>query len=238
MMRRLVLVSGLLCNDLLWQDVIVGLKSQFKETLDITIADTFKDNSIDAMARRLLEDVHDDFWIAGLSMGGFVAQAVLRQQKSRVKGLALLNSSARSDNEIQLKNREKMIKRASFGTFKGIADSLLPMLVHLDRINDRSLCDKIYRMILSLDRDVYIRQQQALANRKAGFDVLSGIEDIPVLILTGREDILTPLELQEEMSSLVHHGQLKIIEQCAHLSTLEQPKQVVQALTNWLERSE
>ena len=56
----------------------------------------------------------------------------------------------------------------------------------------------------------------------------------PTLVLCGREDALTPLEMPIEMARLIPDARLVIIEQCGHLSTLERPHEVNAALRAWL----
>lgn len=56
----------------------------------------------------------------------------------------------------------------------------------------------------------------------------------PTLILIGREDALTPLELSQEMASGIPKAKLEIVSDCGHLSTMERPQQVNNALRAWL----
>jgi len=54
------------------------------------------------------------------------------------------------------------------------------------------------------------------------------------LVLVGRQDILTPLELAQEIVAGIAGARLEIIEDSGHLSTLEQPDAVNRALRRWL----
>jgi pimeloyl-ACP methyl ester carboxylesterase len=55
------------------------------------------------------------------------------------------------------------------------------------------------------------------------------------MVLCGREDALTPLEGHEEMAGAIPGAKLVVIEHCGHLSTLERPGQVSEAMKKWLE---
>lgn len=56
----------------------------------------------------------------------------------------------------------------------------------------------------------------------------------PVLVICGRQDQVTPLYLSEEMAELAPSGELLVIEECGHLSTMERPEEVTRALLRWL----
>ncbi len=230
---QLVFVPGLLCNDLLWEPVINRLQRSC-DFGSYHIADISQDHTIDRMAERILHDINGSFWIAGFSMGGYVAQAVIRKASERVYGLALLGSSARKDTNAQMQRRMQLIKSTKFGRFKGVTQHLLPTLIHTQRLQDGQLCDIVYAMAHATGKQVFVQQQQALMTRIAGHDVLSRVK-VPVLILVGKQDLITPVKLHEEMASLIPQCSLNIIEACGHLSPLEQPDQVSEHIIKWFE---
>ena len=59
----------------------------------------------------------------------------------------------------------------------------------------------------------------------------------PTIIVCGREDQITPLALNEEMAAFIEGARLVVIEQCGHMSPLEQPEEVTTALRDWLDRA-
>src|SRR5579862_9371744 len=83
-----VLVAGLNCSARLYADQIPVLW-QFGP---VTVADHRRDDSIAAIARRLLAAAPPRFAVAGLSMGGYIAFEVMRQAPGRVAKLALLDT--------------------------------------------------------------------------------------------------------------------------------------------------
>jgi pimeloyl-ACP methyl ester carboxylesterase len=64
--------------------------------------------------------------------------------------------------------------------------------------------------------------------------LLPGIE-IPTLVLAGEGDAITPPELAREMAEMIEWASLVIVPESGHLSSLEQPERVTQALRLWLE---
>ena len=66
-----------------------------EDRFEITVADLTRDDSLRGMAGRVLAAAPERFALAGLSMGGYVAQEILREAPDRVTRVALLDTSAR-----------------------------------------------------------------------------------------------------------------------------------------------
>ncbi len=90
-------------------------------------------------------------------------------------------------------------------------------------------------MLRETGPDVYIRQQRAIMARADSRVSLPGIE-IPTLVLVGEGDAITPPEIAREMAEMIEWASLVVIPGAGHMSTLEQPDRVTQALQLWLER--
>lgn len=225
----LLLLPGLLCDRQLWQPQIEALQGR-GETI---VADLTRDDSLAGMARRALGEAPARFALAGLSMGGYVAQEIMRQAPERVTRLALLDTSARADTPEQSQRRRDLLELSRLGQFRGVTPRLLPLLIHKDRLSDHALVQTIVNMAEAVGPDAFRRQQNAILNRKDGRPDLARIA-VPTLVLCGHEDALTPADLAEEMATLVPQARLEIIEHCGHLTTLERPDQTNRALLEWL----
>jgi pimeloyl-ACP methyl ester carboxylesterase len=81
--------------------------------------------------------------------------------------------------------------------------------------------------------DAFVRQQRAIMRRPDSRPMLPGIE-IPTLVLVGEQDAITPPELAREMAEAVEWASLVVVPDCGHLSSLERPEAVTQALSAWL----
>jgi hypothetical protein len=81
----------------------------------------------------------------------------------------------------------------------------------------------------------FLRQQTAILNR---VDNRPGLADIacPTLVLTGRQDLLTPVEVHLEIAAAIPAATLVVLPNCGHLSTLEQPAMVNGRLAAWARR--
>lgn len=225
----LVLLPGLLCDRALWRAQTEGLA----DVAEPWVADLTRDDSMVAMARRVLDAAPPRFALAGLSMGGYVAQQVVREAPERVTRLALLDTSARTDTPEQRQRRLDLIALAERGEFKGVSDRLLPVFVHPDRLGDAALTGAIKEMTQRVGKDAFLRQQKAIMGRIDSRPSLPRIA-CPTLVLVGREDVLTPPERHEEIAGLIPGARLETIEHCGHMSTMERPDAVNAALRRWL----
>jgi pimeloyl-ACP methyl ester carboxylesterase len=225
----LVLLPGLLCDAALW-------RGQIDELRDIAapwVADLTRDDSMNAMARRVLAEAPPRFALAGLSMGGYVAQEIMRQAPERVSRLALLDTSSQADTPDSLERRKGLIALAEMGEFRGVTPRLLPVFLHPSRLTDQPLVEAVTAMAARVGKDAFLRQQRAIMGRIDGRADLAAIR-CETLVLCGRQDALTPLAFHEEIAGLVKGARLEIVEDCGHLSTMERPWEVSSLLRQWL----
>lgn len=228
----LVLVPGLLCDDALWEPQIDWLS----DIAEPTVGDTLQDDSLSNMAARILDAAPNRFALAGLSMGGYVCMEIMRQAPERVERLALLDTSGRADSAEQNRRRRGLIELAKIGKFKGVTPRLMPLLIHTERQQDTALTTCVIDMASRVGQRGFLRQQTAIMKRISQLEAMRNY-DLPVMVLCGREDALTPLKLHEEMADSIPDARLCIIEKCGHLSTLERPHAVTALLRDWLLRN-
>jgi len=225
----LILLPGLLCDEALWAHQTETLA----DIADIIVADMTRDDSIGGMADRILAAAPDTFSLAGLSMGGYVAQEIMRRQPERVERLALLDTSADADTPDRKKQRHGFIAQLGLGGFESVTKKLLPYLIHSDRLDDEDLTGVIKASAANIGADAFVRQQTAILARPDGRKDLKKIT-CPALVLCGRSDALTPLAQHEEMVRAIPNARLVIIEDCGHLAPLEQPHAVSAVMRYWL----
>lgn len=228
----LLFLPGLLCDGALWTHQMHHLKDVCTpQVMDLTQHDSVRD-----MAAHVLAHAPERFALAGLSMGGYVAFEILRQAPERVTQLALLNTQARADSDETKERRKGLIGLAKTGKFKGVTPKLLPMLVHESRLHDHSVTDVVLSMAERVGRDAFVRQQHAILGRPDSRPDLAKI-NVPTLVITGRQDALTPPELAQEMADGIAGAKLALIEECGHLSPLERPQATTALLRLWLTTS-
>jgi pimeloyl-ACP methyl ester carboxylesterase len=174
------------------------------------------------------------FALCGLSMGGYVALAIMRRAPDRVTRLCLMDTSARADTQAQSRNRRIIMGMASNHRFRGVTPRLLPTLLHPDHLSCETLCSAVTDMAERVGKDAFLRQQQAIIARPDSRPHLAAIT-VPTLVAVGSNDALTPPELSAEMAVLIPNARLRIIDQAGHLPPMEQPETVTAMLRDWLD---
>lgn len=226
---HLVLLPGLVNDSRLWQHQASGLA----DIAHVSVGDLTKGHTIAEMAADILASAPvEQFALAGLSMGGYVALEIMRQAPERILALALLDTSARPDTPAALEKRSAAIEQAE-SNYQAVIETLMPKQLHEIHMEDAALVSMITDMAMSLGNKTFIRQQRAIAGRIDSIPSLSLIK-CPTLILCGRDDAITPIGLHQEMVTAIDGAGLIIVDNCGHLSALEQPTRVNEALAQWL----
>jgi pimeloyl-ACP methyl ester carboxylesterase len=231
MKQPLILLPGLLCDAALWEPQLEDLA----DVADFFVADFTEQTSMQEMAASVLRDAPwKEFALAGLSMGGYVAQEIVRQAPQRVKKLALLDTRARGEQAEETARRRALMELAQRGrNFTPVTNRMLPLMLHASRVNDAALVKVVREMAERTGIEAYLRQQEAIIARP-DFRALLPTITCPTLVLCGRQDGLTPLDNSEQMAAAIPGAKLVVLEECGHMSTLERPVEVNRALRDWL----
>ena len=230
-MKNIVFVPGLLCTEALYAPQIEALPQGWHAQ----VADHRQDDSMEAIARRILDGAPDQFVLVGLSMGGYISYEIIRQAPKRVRGLVLIDTSARADRPDQTAVREGTIELAHSEGIAAVINEFLKVFIAAGRQDDKELTSTVRAMAKATGVAAFERQQRAIMGRSDAFQLLATLH-CPTLVLCGDEDVLTPPKLAEEIDSAVPGAELEIIEGSGHLATLERPQAVSRALNRFLKR--
>ncbi|MNQ67013.1 Pimeloyl-[acyl-carrier protein] methyl ester esterase [compost metagenome] len=224
----LVMLPGLLNDQRLWAQQATALAGQ----VDVQIADLTRDDSIGAMAQRILDEAPPRFALAALSMGGYVAFEIMRKAPERVQRLALFDTMASLDSRERAATRRGLLQLAHRGRFIGVSPQLMPRLIH-PRWLDSQVSATVQQMATAVGKEGFIRQQQAIIDRADAVPLLAEIR-VPTLIVVGADDQLTPVAEARLMHERIPGSRLEILPQCGHLPPLEEPAQTTALLREWL----
>lgn len=225
--QPLVLVPGLACDAALWRAQVTGLA----DVAATSIADTLQDDSIAAMAERLLASAPERFALAGFSMGGYVALAAARLAPGRITRLALVATSADAETADEARLREAALATARERGLERVIRGSLDRLVHPQA--DPAVAESVAAMALRLGADTYARQQHAIAAREDGHGVLAALR-VPALVLAGAQDRMIAPAHSAAMARTLGQDAFCEIERCGHMAPMEQPRAVNAALREWL----
>lgn len=225
----LILLPGMPLDGALWEHQTRHLA----DVAEPTVGDLTGQESMAALAAAVLAQAPPRFALAGLSMGGYVAFEILRQAPERVAKFALLDTSARPDTPEQTATRQDAVRLVGQGRLRQVVAAGLPRLVHPDRTGDAALAESVQAQAQRVGPDGYARQQTAIMNRPDSRPGLAAIA-CPTLVLCGRQDAITPPEVHEEIAGGIPGARLVLVEDCGHLSAMEQPQAVTALLREWL----
>ena len=226
--QPLILVPGLVCDGAVWAHQRAGLA----DVADCIVPDVARPDTMQAMATEVLAAAPEKFAIAGFSMGGYVALEVLRQAPHRVTRLALIDSGARADSPEQTVNRKAAIANCQAGRYAAAIENMLPVLLHPTRLTE-PLADQVRAMAGRIGSDCFVRRLLALMSRTDARDLLRTAK-IPIRIICGREDQLTPLARSHEIVEITPGARLSIVEDCGHMPLLERPQAATALMRDWM----
>ncbi|MFK4727979.1 pimeloyl-ACP methyl ester carboxylesterase [Bradyrhizobium niftali] len=225
----LLLVPGLASSARIYAPVIPALW-RFGPVM---VANHIRDDSMAAIARRVLSEAPPRFALAGHSMGGYIALEITRQAPERVLRLALINTQARPDTPEATQRRRVLMERAKRGELRAAREEMFPELVHPSRRDDSDIRRLMHEQGDDVGVEGYLRQQAAIIARVDARPTLSAIK-CPTLVMTGDADNTIPNAFSKEMAESIAGARLVILERCGHLPQPEQPEATARALAEWL----
>lgn len=234
----LVLIPGLLCDEFVWSEQRRELSSLAR----VWVADHGALDSLTDMAAAVLRDAPaEQFALAGHSMGGRVALEVVRLAPHRVQRLALLDTGwlplqAGTRGEQERASRMALLDTAFQRGMRTMGRQWAGSMVHPSQLDTKAF-ESIVAMIERKTPEIFAAQIRALLGRPDASAQLLAI-DCPVLVLCGRQDSWSNLSQHLQMAAIIRGARLRIIEECGHMSTLEQPAAVTAALAEWLRGAE
>ncbi|HEY1910585.1 MAG TPA: alpha/beta fold hydrolase [Vicinamibacterales bacterium] len=240
----LVLLHAFPLNARMWEDQLVMaergwrvLVPQFRgfDTVSVEPAvssmDDYAGDIID-----LLDALHiKQAVISGLSMGGYVAFAMLRLAARYIHALILADTKPQADTPDAVAARRRMLEMLEAKGASAIADEMLPKLLGDTTLAARpQIVDQVRSLVLANASDGIAGAIRALISRQDSVPLLASIH-VPTLIIVGDEDRVTPRPLSEAMQQAIPGSELVVIGGAGHLSNLEQPAAFNLALTRFLD---
>ena len=197
----LVFLPGLAADASMWQ----AQRAAFPAA---SIADVhFRFDTLPAMAAALLDEHPGELLLCGASMGGMLAFECVRQAPQRVRGLALLGTSARPDTPEIAALRANALAMIDDGRYDEMIAMNVPFSFHADRLAERALTDAYVDMLRRAGQDQLKRQNVAVAARPDSRPLLPRIA-CPTLVMCGDADVVTPLEHSLEIAAAIQGAEL------------------------------
>ncbi len=170
--------------------------------------------------------------VGGVSMGGYVALAVLRLAPQRVAGLVLADTRSGADDQSAVDRRGITAERADRGEIASGFDAVGPLIGTGAADTVRSA---LAEMADGVPAPTVAWAQRAMAARPDSTEVLAQA-GLPVLVVVGENDAVTPPDVAREMATAVTGAELVQLPEVGHLSPTEDPDGFATALIGWLGR--
>lgn len=228
-MTRLVLIPGLAGDGVMWRSQAEALREWDPLVTDVHM----RHDTIPRMAQALLAENGGPLVLCGTSMGGMIAMEAARQAPDRMRGLALLGTTARPESDEMRRLRENAIRLFEQGRIEEVIVPNVHFAFHPDHARDEELAARYIEFVLRAGAAQLIRQNRAVISRPDAREHLPRLK-CPVLVVHGDADQLVPPDNAQEIAALMPQAQLVVIERCGHMLTMEQPARVNAALAGWL----
>ncbi|HEY0186372.1 MAG TPA: alpha/beta hydrolase [Cellulomonas sp.] len=190
----------------------------------------------DVVAAVLAAAGHARVVVAGLSMGGYVAMALAERHPGLLAGIGLLDTKSTADAPAARANRLRVadaVQRS--GTVDEVAPMASALLGATSRARRPELAARIAGWIGAQQPSGVAWSQRAMAARPDRTAVLAAC-GLPALVLVGDEDEQTPLPEAEHLAQALA-VRPQIVPAAGHLSAVEAPDVVSQALAGLVQRA-
>ena len=227
-----LMLPGMMCDHRLFSSQI----ARFDQDFEVVVGDLCGGRTITELAQSMIAMMKGRrAHVVGLSMGGIVAMEIAKQARGQVASLALLNTNFKADASWRRPVREHQILAAKEGGALDVVRKEMMPHYFSPRAKGRSDLEELtLAMAERLGDAAFVAQSVALMERDSYGDFLPTLE-APVLALAGSDDIICPPAFHRELVALCKFGRYVELSDCGHLSTIEQPDAVSEALASFIQ---
>lgn len=239
-----VLVHGFPLDSRVWEAQIAALSDRYRVIAPDLRGFGQSKSSEPFTMDSLADDLHEllkqigalPCILGGLSMGGYAALAFAKKYRSDLKGLILVDTRAEADATVGKENRNRMIQVAREKGSKAITDEMFPKMLSEESVKQRKDIAERLRQIMESQSPKTI--ENALAAMRDREDHMANLASIavPVLIVVGEHDALTPPAMSEAMNKALPHATMKVIPVAGHMAPMEKPEEVSSEIRRFVEQ--
>ncbi|MDO6409437.1 alpha/beta fold hydrolase [Pantoea phytobeneficialis] len=221
-----VLIPGFMLDETLWDDFV----DAFPDDREFIYANLSGGDSISAIAQAIAAQLPERFIVAGFSLGGYVARAIVEAFPARVAGMILIATSLREDTPAQRHAKQDAVEAINRGDFRGISSGAIKKSLHPARYDDTGLIGKIQNMGQRLGAAAFINQSGLIRDHITQHPI-----PCPVAIIAAQQDQLRSYQEALELAQLTGSG-VELIEESGHMIPLEKPQQLAARVAAWLRK--
>ena len=237
----LVLLHGFPLDGRIWEAVVPRLANYRVVTIDLPgfgKSATISANSMEQFSFAL----HDVLQtagllpcvIAGLSMGGYVAQDFLRRYRGDVLGLILVDTKSAADDPVQRAGRDAMIALVRDKGPTAVVDQMLHKVLGETTHRTRPMVVRRAREIMTAQSAAGIEHALTAMRDRPDYTADLPAIRVPVLIIVGEEDTIATPVTATAMAEKVPGSKRVQIFDAGHFAPLEAPEAFATAVDRWL----
>lgn len=239
----LVLVHGFPLDGRIWDDVVPLL---LERSIRVIVPDLpgFGRSKLEASAFTmqsmadslvaLLDALKLDTAVfAGLSMGGYILQALVRISPDRGAGLSFVDTKASADDEKGKAGRDAMIALAHEQGTPAIVEQMLPKMVGPRTKEGAEIVVARLKSIMLDQPPATLAAACAAMRDRADFTAHLSSLPCPLQILAGEADAIAPLEVQRAMHAAAPGSRLDLVPDAGHMAPIERPAEVARLLADF-----
>jgi pimeloyl-ACP methyl ester carboxylesterase len=179
--------------------------------------------------------VLDRVVLCGLSMGGYIAFECCRLWPEKIAGLILVDTRAEPDSDDARSARDATIAEVRSGGMEAVVEGMVLKQLGKTTVDQQpEVVSQVRQMMLHAPVQGVIGALEAMKQRPDSRPLLPALGRIPVLVLVGEEDLVTPPDAARAMADAIPGAELELIPEAGHLAPLEQPERVTERLQQFL----
>lgn len=230
MKQNIILLHGLFGSLSNWKHVINNFSDAFNiHAPEIPIYDDHRENILDFLVNDLKQYIESrnlqNLVLVGNSLGGHIAILYASRYPEKVIKLVLTGSSGLYENysigSFPRRHDYSYIQHQVANTF------------YDSKCATKELVDEVFEILSDNKKCFKIIKTAKITQRSYTTDILPRI-DLPVLLIWGIEDRITPKSVAEEFKLLLPNATLVYLSECGHAPMMEKPDEFNKALNEFL----
>jgi 3-oxoadipate enol-lactonase len=218
----------------MWDDLTATLDEAGYQVVAPELPGDEPELGFEAWARRVLGLVEGPFVPIGCSMGGYLAFELWRQAPDRIAAMVLADTRATPDTPEQRLARDDSIRVLGESGHEPFWDDLAPRIFSPHA--DPAIVERARQIAVEQPLTALVATQETIRDRADSRPTLPTI-DVPVLVLVGDEDGMTPPADAEAMVAAIRDARFSRIARAGHLAPLERPDAVAAAVREFLQEA-
>jgi 3-oxoadipate enol-lactonase len=245
--KTILLIHGQPFNRTMWDDQFISLAGRYRVIVpdlrgygetgigqDITTKMVLLDELALDLVHLLAELKIEKTVVIGLSQGGQVALELFRLKPSLFEGIVLADTEARAEDGKGYQNRVHLSRKLlEEGMESFVQERIRFFMCEHTFAHKPDVVGRVGQMMRTTSAAGSAAVQRGRAERLDYTPLLEGI-CFPALIVVGDQDAFTPLESARYMHERINGSRLAVIENCGHISNMEQPEAFNKVLLEFL----